>query len=59
MVEARESGRLLLVDMEVLERERRMSAAIVCESAVCLHQNKGIATGSEMTSITTAVVDRD
>lgn len=28
MVEARDSGRLLLVDIEVLERERRRSVAI-------------------------------
>jgi hypothetical protein len=47
-VDARESGRLLLVDIDVLERERRLSVAMVGmpsgKDSFCLHQNKVMAT---------------
>lgn len=37
MVEARESGRLLLVDIDVVDRERCMSVAIICADVLCVY----------------------
>jgi hypothetical protein len=44
VVEAREGGRLLRVDVDVWERERRMSAAMACDRPCVYTPNKAMAT---------------